>query len=204
MGPDTSILAAMTVALGIFAMVGVPDEPRSADGTATTAAGVYLSAPAAVEPAPVPLPQAERVAPSHQVADTLPAPAPTTTVPAPVPGDCESWRPVFAYYGADQAALEFFIDGGILRRESGCGLDTLNDDTSDSGICQINPIHQRAGYFGGVEFGTGGWLTALHGLATGIDTDNPAWAAACVTLFEVCGTGPWSPPYDCANRRLEI
>lgn len=43
---------------------------------------------------------------------------------------------------------------------------------------------------------------ALHGLTTRVDTDNPAWAAACLTLYRVCGTGPWRPPYSCDNRRL--
>ena len=138
-----------------------------------------------------------------QVADTIPAPT-TTTIPTPTPGDCESWRAVFRYHGASTETVAFFVDGGIISRESGCGLDTLNDDTDDSGVCQINPIHNRAGYFGGVEFGQGGWLMALHGLRTGIATDDPRWAAACITLHEVCGSGPWRPPYSCANNRIDL
>lgn len=203
MTPDTTILTSLAIALGVFAMVGVPDAP-SASGSAQPAAGVYVSAPAAGEAATVPLPPAERVGTVHQVADTLPEPT-TTTVPVPVPtaGDCDTWRPVLEHHGASPAAVEFFVDGGILHRETRCGLDTLNEDTNDSGICQINPIHNQAGWFGGREFGDGGWLTALHGLRTGRNTDDPAWAAACVTLFNVCGTGPWRPPYSCANNRLD-
>lgn len=203
MTPDTTVLTSLAVAVGIFAMVGVPDVP-SASGSAQTAAGVYLSAPAAVEAAPLPpLPSAERVGIIHQVADTIPAPASTLpATPVPVAGDCDSWRPVLEHYGASSEAVQFFVDGGILHRETRCGLDTLNEDTYDSGICQINPVHQRAGWFGGREFGPGGWLTNLHGLRVGVNTDDPAWAAACITLFNVCGTGPWRPPYSCANRPL--
>lgn len=90
----------------------------------------------------------------------------------------------------------------ILDRESGCGRDTLNDSTGDTGVCQISPVHNQAGYFGRVQYGPGGWLLELHGLTTRVDTDSPAWAAACLTLYRVCGAGPWQPPYSCANRRL--
>ena len=63
-------------------------------------------------------------------------------------------------------------------------------------------IHNAAGWFGGVEWGDGGWLYALHGLTTWHDTDSPEWVGACLTLYRVCGAGAWSPPYSCANRRL--
>lgn len=122
--------------------------------------------------------------------------------PVPVPGDCESWRPVLEHFGASPAEVAFFVDAGIFRRESGCGRDTLNESTGDSGVGQLNPVHNRAGWFGGREFGSGGWLLALHGLTVRHDTESIEWANAALTLLRVCGRGPWVPPYSCANRDL--
>lgn len=200
MKPDTVFLSSISIGLAVFAMVGIPDGPSASGSAAVAAEPVFLSTSSA---AALPLPPAERVGTQHQVADTVPAPASTLpATPVPVAGDCDSWRPVLEHHGATAEAVAFFIDGGILHRETRCGLDTLNEDTQDSGICQINPIHNQPGWFGGREFGPGGWLGNLHGLDAGVNTDDPAWAAACVTLFNVCGTGPWQPPYDCANRPL--
>lgn len=129
------------------------------------------------------------------------------TEPEPIPppvgvaGDCDSWAPVFQSYGATPDEVAFFVPR-IIRRETGCGRDTLNERSGDTGLCQINPTHNRAGYFGGRYFGDGGWLASLHGLRTRHDVDNPEWVNACLTLFRVCGSGPWQPPYSCANRRL--
>ncbi len=126
-----------------------------------------------------------------------------TTVPVwqPAPGDCAAWGDVFRSYGATDTEVAFFVPR-ILDRETGCGRDTLNDSTGDTGVCQVNPVHNRSGYFGGRHFGAGGWLVELHGLTTRVDTDSPAWVAACLTLYRVCGSGAWRPPYSCANRRL--
>ena len=126
----------------------------------------------------------------------------TTTVPVGVAADCESWRRVFAHHGASEAAQEFFVDDGILARETGCGTDMLNESTNDSGICQINPIHNRPGWFGGHEFGPGGWLLALHGLVAGENVNDARWVDACITLYNVCGPGPWKPPYSCESNPL--
>ena len=123
--------------------------------------------------------------------------APTTTIPTWTPGVCESFRPFFT-----EAAGEFFIDHGVLNRETRCDLDLLNEATGDSGPCQINPIHNKPGWFGGREFGDGGWLLELHGLTARYDLDNHEWLAACQTLFDVCDRGPWQPPYSCAGRPL--
>lgn len=150
----------------------------------------------------VPSAPAARVGNATQVTPTEPPPPPLPTLPVvPAAGDCTGWGAVLASYGATPDEVAFFVPR-ILERETGCGRDTLNDSTGDSGICQINPIHNRAGWFGGREFGAGGWLGELHGLTTRVDTDSPAWAAACITLYRVCGPGPWRPPYSCADRRL--
>lgn len=126
-----------------------------------------------------------------------PPPAP----PVPAAGDCDAWADVFRHHGATDIEVAFFVPR-IIERESGCGRDTLNDQTGDTGICQVSPVHNRAGYFGRRYFDTGGWLHAIHGLTTRVDTDSPTWAAACLTLYRVCGSGPWTPPYSCSNRRL--
>ncbi len=155
---------------------------------------------AAAEPAP-----AERTGVTFQVNAPI-APVVTPPTPNPTPGDCSSWQYAFWYHGATVAEIAFFfgLAGGtnIIWRETRCGTDTLNDRTGDSGICQINPVHNRAGYFGGRYFGAGGWLGALHGLQTRVATDSHLWADACITLHRVCGTRPWQPPYGCSNRRL--
>jgi hypothetical protein len=126
----------------------------------------------------------------------------TTTVPLPIPGDCDSWEAEFARRGATDDDRAFFFGAGIIWRETRCGADTLNEASGDTGICQINPIHNRAGYFGGRYFGDGGWLGVLHGLRTRVEVDSPAWVDACLTLRAVCGDLPWRPPYGCENRRL--
>lgn len=138
-----------------------------------------------------------------QIPTTPPPPTSTTTtttVPTPIPGDCSSWSPVILARGGDASEVEFFVDRGILWRESGCGLDNLNESSGDSGVCQINPVHNRAGWFDGVEYGSGGWLYAVHGLRTWENVDAVEWIDACLTLFRVCGSAPWTPPYGCDRR----
>jgi len=131
-------------------------------------------------------------------------PEPPSGPPAIIPGDCESVRRVFNYFDPSGNSAAFFVDGGIAKRESGCGLDTLNESTGDTGVVQLNPVHNRAGYFGGRSFGDGGWLMALHGLRTRQDTLNSEWANAAITLRKVCGNGPWATGgnYSCLYRSL--
>ena len=139
--------------------------------------------------------QAERLNP--------PPPPPPPGPPALIKGDCDSVRRIFDFYDPSGQSSAFFVGNGIAWRESRCGLDTINERTGDSGIVQINPVHNRAGYFGGVQFGDGGWLLALHGLRTRQNTDHPEWANAAITLRQVCGNQPWRSPYGCDNRRLQ-
>ena len=171
-----------------------------ADMLTTTTGTVETSSSSPPASVPVVTVTAERVGVQHVVGTTT---TPPTTVASPIPGDCGSWRRVFERRGASPEALEFFFDDGIIMRETHCGLDNLNESTGDSGICQINPIHNRSGWFGGVEFGAGGWLGNLHGLTARQNVDSVAWVDACVTLFEVCERGPWTPPYGCAGNPLK-
>lgn len=139
--------------------------------------------------------RADRLA---QVAVGLP---PVPPRPSATAGDCASWVPVFESYGATPDEVAFFVPR-IIERESGCGRDTINS-IGDSGVCQINPVHNKAGWFGRVEYGDGGWLHALHGLTTWHDTDSSDWVGACLTLYRVCGDGPWrGGNYSCLHRRL--
>lgn len=167
-------------------------------------AGIVQAEPRAIhEGIAGPFHDAERGEQTQTRPDPEPPPPPAPTgPPAFIPGDCESVRRVFDYYDPSGESSRFFVDGGIARRESGCALDTLNERSGDTGVVQINPVHNRAGYFGGVKFASGGWLYALHGLRTRQNIMSPEWANAAVTLRQVCGDGPWRPPYSCANRKL--
>lgn len=150
-----------------------------------------------------PFHNAERGEQTQTQSEPLP-PAPARA-PSFIPGDCESVRKVFDYFDPSGESSRFFVDRGIARRESGCALDTLNERSGDTGVVQINPVHNRAGYFGGVMFASGGWLYALHGLRTRQNIMSPEWANAAITLRQVCGDGPWngSHNYSCANRKLK-
>ena len=138
-----------------------------------------------------------------KVVNPSPAPPPAPIAPVIVPGDCESVRAVFDWFDPSGASSAFFVDQGVAWRESRCGLDTINERTGDTGVVQINPTHNRAGYFGGTYFGDGGWLFALHGLTTRHDTLNIEWANAAITLRQVCGNGPWHVGnFSCLWRTL--
>ena len=189
--PQVTIDAGGPASAGVQAGTSVPTLPQ---GLSTTTAA--LTAPQVVSVPDVPAAtHADRLAPP------ITTPAAPTEPPAPAPGDCDGWGAVFAWYGATPAEVAFFVPR-IIRRESSCGRDMLNDRTGDSGICQVSPIHNRAGYFGGRYFGDGGWLLALHGLTTRHELHSVRWADACLTLYRVCGAGAWRPPYSCANRSL--
>ncbi len=164
--------------------------------------------PVTAPPAPQPPATAP---PAPQPPETAPEqPAPAERIPAPsgppaiIPGDCESVRRVFNYYDPSGNSAAFFVDGGIAYRETRCGSDTLNESSGDTGVVQLNPVHNRAGYFGGRYFGDGGWLMALHGLRTRQNTLSSEWANAAITLRKVCGNGPWATGgnYSCLYRSL--
>ena len=148
---------------------------------------------------------AERTPTPPTVPPTPPAPsAPPSGPPSIIPGDCESVRRVFNYYDPSGNSASFFVDGGIAYRETRCGLDTLNQRSGDTGVVQLNPVHNSPGYFGGRYFGDGGWLMALHGLRARQNTLSSEWANAAITLRKVCGNGPWATGgnYSCLYRSL--
>lgn len=172
--------------------------------TVAVSANVASAEPRAIhEGISGPFHDAERGEQTQTRPDPEPLPPEPARAPAFIPGDCESVRRVFDYFDPSGESSRFFVDRGIARRESGCALDTLNERSGDTGVVQINPVHNRAGYFGGVMFASGGWLYALHGLRTRQNIMSPEWANAAITLRQVCGDGPWRPPYSCANRRLD-
>jgi len=192
------ITSVALVALWLIGMawVGGPDLDRPVGATAVT----WEQPTATTRPVTIVTP-ATVTTPATRGTQVQTTPTAPPTPPSPSPGDCESWGEWFTHYGATDTERSFFVPR-ILDRETGCGRDTLNERTGDSGICQHNPIHNRAGYFGGRYFGDGGWLMALHGLRTRQNTDSVTWVPACLTLYRVCGSRPWSPPYGCANRSL--
>lgn len=116
-----------------------------------------------------------------------PAPPPPAR-PVAVPGDCGSWRAIFAWYGATSSEIEFFFGNArpwgvsrtnIIFGESGCGLRFRNPDTSDTGICQLNGVHR-------------GWVGSLFGLAipnTEAGASNPDYVKPCLYLLR----GGWTP-----------
>jgi hypothetical protein len=126
----------------------------------------------------------------QQMQLTEPPPAPTTIPARPVgyPGDCDSWRAVFAWYGATPLEQEFFFGNArpwgvsrtnIIWGETGCGLRFRNPDTSDTGICQLNGVHR-------------GWVRDLFGLTiptTEAAASNPDYVKPCLYLLR----GGWTP-----------
>jgi hypothetical protein len=155
-----------------------------------------------------PLPENPRLYPYITLeVPTVPASSSLTRSPAPpprleqaerldlpltwIPGDCESVGAVFFDRGATEEEVNFFVGRGILKRETGCGLKTVNPNTSDRGICQINGVHRRPGYFWGKRYGDGGW-TAQLGVYHWTDPDSPVWVDACLYLYRREGTSPWS------------
>lgn len=109
-----------------------------------------------------------------------------------VRGNCESLATVFAYHGATESELDFFFGrtGGtnILKRESGCGLDTYNESTGDTGVCQITAVHSQSGYFWGRSYGWGGWTWNEFGILAGMAhrgayRDDAGMIDACLFLL---------------------
>jgi hypothetical protein len=171
-----AVLIAILVAIWIFA---VPETAKAAEVSTYIPGRYELADRIGVQtqtrpPPPPPLPP--------------PPPAPQTWTP----GNCDSVAAVFRTRGATDNEIFFFFGRGVINRETRCGLDTLNEATGDSGICQINPVHNRAGYFWGKSYGDGGWLRAEFGLQTRQFTSSPAWVNACLYLYRKEGGSPWN------------
>ena len=145
---------------------------------------------------------AVRLEPQVQVTPTLPPPT-TEPRPVPVPGDCDSWAAVFRWYGATDREVEFFFVSGypwgvprtnIIRRESGCGLDFVNEATSDRYVCMLNGINWTPGYAYGTYY-PNGWPMDVFGfrggrsITTQQEASNPAIIPACLWLLRG-GTTP--------------
>lgn len=134
-----------------------------------------------------------------------PAP-PAQRAPVGLPGDCASWQEVFRHFGATDTEVHFFFVSGspwgvnrsnIIFGESGCGLRFRNPETSDTGICQINGVHNA-------------WTSAIFGLRVGrsvseAEASKPEYAAACLYLLRnggqagsMKGACNWRPPRFCS------
>lgn len=102
-------------------------------------------------------------------------------------GNCESLAQVFRHYGMTDNEYYFFFTRGILERESGCGRDTYNDRTGDTGVCQLTHLHSKPGYFNG-KYYDNGWAVDLFGLYVGkahggYHKDHPNIVPACLFLL---------------------
>lgn len=118
-------------------------------------------------------------------------------------GNCDSLEQVFRNYGMTDRERDFFFGQGILNRESGCGRDTYNDQSGDTGVCQLTHLHSKPGYFFG-KYYDNGWAVDLFGLYVGkahggIHRDHPNIVPACLWLlrggsFEpgTLNTDPWN------------
>ena len=155
-----------------------PTVPPTVSPTTSTAALVVVpSVPAA------------RVGNAVQVTPTEPPQHPAT----PAAGDCAAWMDVFRHYGATEREVAWFLP--IIRRESVCGTDFINDNTSDRYVCQLNGVHSQAGYAFGTYYGPGGWMLELFGLPGGRAVTTQAEAStvlavpACLWLLR----GGWTP-----------
>lgn len=109
-------------------------------------------------------------------------------------GDCESLANVFRHYGMTDDEYNFFFTKGILERESGCGQDTYNERTGDTGVCQLTHLHSKPGYFFG-KYYESGWAVELFGLRVGkrfqgIHRNHPNIIPACLWLLR---GGSFSP-----------
>ncbi len=94
----------------------------------------------------------------------------------------------------------------IIWGESSCGLDFINERTSDRYVCMLNGVHAEPGYAFGTYYGPGGWLLELFGLRGGRQVTTQAEAStvaavpACLWLLRggglpdsFAGARAWRP-----------
>lgn len=110
-----------------------------------------------------------------------------TIYPDYIKGDCDSLEELFRWHGMTDDESDFFFGNGILWRESGCGLDTYNDRTGDTGVCQLTHWHSKPGYYAGIYYEKG-WATELFDLSVGkahrgIHRDHHNIIPACLWLL---------------------
>lgn len=123
-----------------------------------------------------------------------------------IPGDCNSLELAFRNHGMTDDERDFFFGRGILERESGCGQDTYNERTGDTGVCQLTHVHSESGYFFG-EYYESGWAVELFGLYVGkryagYQRNDPNIIPACLWLLRGGSfepgqlfTEPWRASY---------
>lgn len=101
-------------------------------------------------------------------------------------GVCDSWRPVydwFALHAKNPPSWEWFRK--VLKRESGCGWDTYNERTGDSGPLQINPIHKK-------------WIKAELGYDFRMIRQWKPGIEAALALWNKTGRCNWDPNGFCS------
>lgn len=100
-------------------------------------------------------------------------------------GVCDSWRPVYDWFARSvkrPPTWEWFRK--VLWRESGCGVDTYNEATGDSGPIQINPVHKK-------------WIKAELGYDFDLVQDWYVGMEVAIHLWNKTGKCNWTPPSYC-------
>lgn len=173
----------------IFVGDPVPTDLATLDAP-VYATGTPVPARETVRPVTLPLTANTSGAAPLDVPVSLAAPlvtrgAPVTDGPPPAPpvpaaGDCGAWADVFRHYGATETEIAWFVP--VLQRETECGRDFINDDTSDRYVCQLNGVHAEPGYSYGTYYGEGGWMLELFGLRGGRAVTTQAEASTVLAV----------------------
>lgn len=211
----TALFAAIILIIGFVALIasGNADDMRQRGRLATTSEaetpspGSHTPETVSVHTEPLSVPvidtvievttTAERATTTVQVIPTTTSSTTTTTTVAPGPpdyvrGDCDSLADLLRWHGAIEEEIDFFLGrppygGNVLWRESGCGLDTYNDSSGDTGFCMLTHWHSKPGWAFGTKW-SGGWARDLFGLEVGKihggkHRDHPNIAPACLYLL---------------------
>lgn len=102
--------------------------------------------------------------------------------------NCDSWRPVYDWFvaNATRRAPSWREWRRVLNRESGCGWDTFNERTRDSGPMQVNPVHRR-------------WIADELGIEFHTVRQWREGMLAAIALFNKTGWCNWQPPEFCSS-----
>jgi hypothetical protein len=115
-----------------------------------------------------------------------------------IPGDCLSFDQIALQTGWQQDELPWLRK--IMKRETGCGRDTLHDGSRASGLLQLTRVHC-------------GWLSQkLPQAVVGVPSASGKWSKDCLAplrdnpvlalragrlLFERSGACNWNGPRYC-------
>lgn len=143
---------------------------------------MFATAAEAVRPEP-----GLRIEKSDPFAFTMPS-EPQVYEATNVAGDCSSWHATELEAGWTEDQLSTL--DMIARGESGCGHDTFNERTGDSGFFQLNPVHCKWLGRQGFPVNCG---ARKRDRVRALAEDPVLSIRAARLLYEQCGWGPWAP-----------